>query len=286
MPNRHYLQFIFFILFIAFGNTAVLAEPTIWFQPDFPPYAITKGADKKFGIDNRIIEYVSEHLSMNASSFKTANYGRILEELKKGTHGIITPLFKTTAREKFVRYTSRPSYFVFSNGIIFNRTDKKKYSPFLLKDGTIDLEALCKSKRFRIGISSGRSYSGVIDKIIQKYNYGRTFTIRLSSDHLGVLKMLKRKRVDAAFGFPVEIKYARLNKELVFCKVADMPPITPVYFGAPQNKFGYSMVRKINKLLEQTNATDIFASYYTYWLDEELIEEYYKLRREYKFSTN
>ncbi len=86
--------------------------------------------------------------------------------------------------------------------------------------------------------------------------------------------------------FPVEIKYARLSQELIFYKVANMPPLTPIYFGAPQNKFGYSMIRKLNELLEQTNATEIFASYYTHWLDKELIEEYFKLCREHNPGEN
>ncbi|WP_421899129.1 transporter substrate-binding domain-containing protein [Maridesulfovibrio sp.] len=284
--KRLYQNLIILVLLITIGPAATSAEEITWFQPNFPPYAIIKGPYKQYGIDNRIIKYVTIHLNLTNSTFKTANYQRILEELRKGSHGIITPLFKTQEREQFVCYTSRPSYFVFSNGIIFNRKDYRKYAPFLLKDGTIDLTTLCKSKDFRIGINLGRSYYGAIDQTIQTYKQQQIFNIRTSADHTGTLTMLKRRRVDATFGFPVEIKYAGLNKDLIFYRVSGMPPLSPVYFGAPQNKFGYSMVRRLNRMLKETNATNIFATYYTYWLDEELIDDYYKLCREYNFNQD
>lgn len=276
---------LFLILLIAITPQAISAGEITWFQPDFPPYAIIKGPYKQYGIDNRIIEYTTKHLNLTNSTYRTANYQRILEELRSGEHGIITPLFRTPEREQFIRYTSRPNYFVFSNGIIFNRKDHRKYKPFLLEDGTIDLTSLCKSKNFRIGINLGRSYYGIIDRTIQTYKQKQIFNIRTSSDHLGTLAMLQRRRVDATFGFPVEIKYAGLNKDLIFYRVAGMPPLSPVYFGAPQNKFGYSMVRQLNEMLEQTNATSTFASYYAYWLDQELVGEYYKLCSEYDFNA-
>ena len=44
---------------------------------------------------------------------------------------VITPLFKTPERKKYVHYSSITSYLVLPNGFIINNDDKKRYKEVL-----------------------------------------------------------------------------------------------------------------------------------------------------------
>lgn len=277
------------LLFVSIGISVMLlfmampllAETITWYQPDFPPYVILNGPYKEFGIDNRIVKFVVDRLPEYKHSFEVANYMRILDNLKKGEPGIVTPLFRTPEREKFVHYTNVSSYLVFPNGFIYRKSDYQKYIPFILEDGTLDIEALCRSGQFRIGINSGRSYHGILDDIITKYRKKGVFFVRSAIDHLGAFKMVANKRVDAAFGFPVEIKYYRFDNALGFLHVSKMNSFTPVFFGAPKNTFGAELVDMLNFILDDKKIRDQFAQYYMYWLDDEMKPDYEKFRQIY-----
>ena len=87
--------------------------------------------------------------------------------------------------------------------------------------------------------------------------------------------MVKNRRIDAAFGFPVEVKYAGLEDDLIALRVAHMPPLTPVFFGVPKNHWGQTLISKINAILVAKKAQGVFSSYYEYWLAD-LEKTYYQ----------
>jgi uncharacterized protein (TIGR02285 family) len=273
--------FIALIGLLLRGNITRATETITWFQPDFPPYVILEEPDKRLGIDNRVVQFMVDQLPDYEHFYKPSNYKRILKNLEDGKSGIVTPLFRTPQREKFVHYTEIPSYLVFSNGFIYSKADKEKYDPYIQDDGTLDLQALCNSGQFTIAINSGRAYYGILDKIIQQKRNEKTFYTRSTLDHLGILKMVLNKRVDAALGFPVEIKYAGYDQKLSFFHVSEMTTITPVFFGLPKSKFGIQVTNRLNSVLSKKENLDQFAQYYMYWLSEDLKPEYEQIRQAY-----
>lgn len=276
------LFFISLLFTLSFAGTCSLFAQTItWYQPDFPPYVILDDPDKRHGIDNNIVQTVVDRLPKYEHVYEVANYRRILENISSGRNGIITPLFKIPAREKYVHYTKKPSYLVYSNGFLYSSSIGDKFAAFTLEDGSIDLDALCSSGRMKIGINAGRSYYGVIDEIIGKFG-DKCFVSRSAIDHLGMFKMVLSNRVDAAIGFPVEVKFAGMEGMLKYLPVARMGVLTPVYFGAPKNAFGIEIVNKLNNILDEQGTADQFSEYYKYWLDDELKVSYEELRQKYK----
>ncbi|MDJ0782607.1 MAG: transporter substrate-binding domain-containing protein [Desulfosarcinaceae bacterium] len=256
-------------------------EPLVWYQADFPPYVILAGPDKALGIDNQIMAYMIERLPGYEHQFRVASYSRILNDFKRQKPGVTTPLFRTPEREEYVHYSDISSYLVLPNGFIYQKDDLARYAPYLLADGAIDLDALCQSGKFNIGISAGRSYFGIIDAMIRNYKTAGVFQERTGSDQLGTLKMVRIKRYDAAFGFPVEIKYGGLERDLRFLRVSGMVPFIPVFFGTPKNQWGISLMGKFNAILRQEGVLERFAQFYSAWLDEETRPFYDQLRHTY-----
>ncbi len=243
-------------------------ELVTWYQTDFPPYLILDGQSKGNGIDDRIGKYIIQRMPEYDYTYKVANYSRILVELKKQNPGVATPFFKTPEREQYILYSEIASYLILPNRLIIRRVDIEKYQPFLLSDGTVDIEAVCNSGLFEIGISKGRSYYGILDEMIKKYKDTNVFHVRSGANHLGLLEMVKNGRIDSAFGFPVEVKYADLGADLIALRVAKMVRFIPVYFGVPKNDWGQNLVGKLNSILKAEGTLAEFNSYYEFWLDE------------------
>jgi uncharacterized protein (TIGR02285 family) len=273
---------MFAVLFWSSCLCAAEDQSLIWYKKDFPPYVIVQGTEKGKGIDDQIMQYMIKRLPEYEHSFEEANYSRITNDLKNQRHGITTPIFKTPEREKFMFYSGIPSYLVLPNGLIINRSDKKKFQPFILGDGSLDIEALCSAKHFVIGVASERSYAGILDEMIKRYKDTGVFYERPGAEYLGILTMLHTKRIDAVFGFPVEVKYFGLENELETLRVSKMVPCIPVYFGVPKNEWGKELTDRLNEILKKEGTLAEFAGYYEYWLDEngktyyrQLIKEYY-----------
>lgn len=275
---------IFIVIF--FTVPCALAKDTItWLQPDFPPYVIVSGNDKAKGIDNRIVQYVIDHLPDYNHSFKVAGYKRILANLKKEKKAVVAPLFITPERQKYLVYSNVANYLPLPNGLVINKDDLARFEPYMSPRRTIDIEAVILSEQFIIGIASGRSYSGIIDDMIRKYKPSRAFYERHGPDHIGLLVMLDSKRIHAAFGFPVEVQYLSkkigLKNNLIVLQVEKMEPYAPVYFAAPKNQWGQALMTKINKIINQKGVVDRFNEYYEYWLDDDIRKYYRKIVKQH-----
>lgn len=268
-------------------STLCAAEDTTltWYQKDFPPYIIVKGPMKGKGIDDQIMQYTIKRLPDYEHGFEEANYLRITNDLKNQRHAITTPIFKTSVREKFMFYSGIPSYLVLPNGLIINRSDKKKFKPFILSDGSLDIEAFCSSKRYVIGVASERSYAGILDDMIRKHKGSGILYERPAAEYLGIFSMLQAKRIDAVFGFPVEVKYFGLEKDLETLRVSRMVPSIPVYFGVPKNEWGKELADRLNVILKKKGTLAEFAGYYEQWLDKSSRSYYRQLVNDY-YSTN
>lgn len=259
-----------------------------WGEPHFPPYVITKGENENNGIDDLIKQDVREHLTGFTHVFRNANYAKILDEIKKQKHMLITPLFKTPEREKYVHYSSIPSYLVLPNGVIINKDDKKRFTPYLTHENTLDIEQLITSEKISIGIDLGRSYSGILDEMIIKH--GSSFYKKSSVDlSESMLKMLQARRFDAMFGFPVEARFvaekAGINyNDFEVLPVKEMVPYSAVYFGGPKTEWGKNVIEKLNKILMKDGTIARYVKFYESWLNDTDKERYKKVLKLFYFE--
>lgn len=259
-----------------------------WGEPHFPPYVITKGENENNGIDDLIKQDVSEHLTGFTHVFRNANYAKILDEIKKQKHVLITPLFKTLEREKYVHYSSIPSYLVLPNGVIINKEDKKRFTPYLTHENTLDIEQLITSEKISIGINLGRSYSGILDEMIVKH--GSSFYKKSSVDlSESMLKMLQARRFDAMLGFPVEARFVAEKAGINYnafevLPVKGMVPYSAVYFGGPKTEWGKNVIEKLNKILMKDGTIARYVKFYEGWLNDTDKERYKKVLKLFYFE--
>jgi uncharacterized protein (TIGR02285 family) len=269
------------------ASPAGASEGITWYQPDFPPYVIHTPAERHLGIDNQIVAFMIRHLPEFDHHYRKATYRRIMDQLKTGTNGLITPLFITEERRQFIHYSRTASYLVLPNAVIVKRTALPRFEAFIGADHRLDLEAAVRSDSGVFGISSGRSYSGIIDRVIRKYRHSESLLIRSGSDlSAGLLKMLAMDRIDAWIAFPVELRFtARHNgldeSQFAVLPVAGMEPFTPVFFGAPKTPWGRDMIRRLDAVVTRPRTIARFLDHYIYWLDEASRPAYRQMARAY-----
>jgi len=270
------------------GMPVLAGERTItWYQPDFPPYVILDPSESQLGIDNQIVRFMIEHLPGYEHRYRTATYSRIMDQMKMQANGIITPLFITAERRRFIHYSKTASYLVLPNAVIIKKTSLPRFQPVMNREGKLDLEAAVRSETVVFGNSNGRSYSGIIDRVIRRHHGSPSIWTRSGSDiSAGLLKMLAIDRIDAWIAFPVELRFTARQCEIdahqfMVLSVADMEPFTPVYFGAPKTPWGRTIVGRLNEVLSHRETIASFLDYYAGWLDADSKKKYRQMAKDF-----
>lgn len=259
-----------------------------WAQSDFPPYIILKGKNKGKGVDDLVINSMTEELTDYKHRFQESNYKRVLQSMKLKKHMLVTPLFKTVARQKFVLYPEVASYLVLPNGFLIKKAAMLKFLPYLTEEGTLDLEQLLTSDdEITVGMSTNRSFAGIIDEMIIKYGDTDKFLKQMSSDlSRSLIQMLNKNRIDGMFAFPIELKYICEEEnidptEFQMIPIEGMVSFSKVYFGAPKSEWGETVIGKINTILNKPGTIAQYVSFYESWLDGKSKENYKKVLKEY-----
>lgn len=213
------------------------------------------------------------------------NVARALNEMKEEKNVVMTTLLKTPERDKYMLYSDIPIYLVFPNGLVVRKADREKIiSPFLLPDGTVNIEAVIPSRKFTIGISKGRSYFGILDEMVRKYP--ASFYERATAEQsLGMLKMLNSHRIDATFLLPPEIIMVPRKEvsaeNFLFFPVSGMAPYMEVYVTVPDNSWGKTVMQKIGSLIKEKGGISLFLDYYMSLLDEDTRIQYRNVAKKY-----
>ncbi len=285
-----FLSFISIVIcFFSLCAEVAANDEIIWLQPDFPPYFIVNGKYKSEGVHNKIVQHLRKRLPTHTHNLKIANYARILDSLKKQKQVAMAGMFITPERQKYVLYSDIPAYLVFPNVVITKRNTVKKFGQFLTNDGLLDFKPFVLSKKFKIGISLGRSYKGVFDEMILTYKNSGLFFERTGTDlFAGLLKMLSLNRLDAIIGYPIEAAFTARESginsdDLEFLPASEMVPYIPAYVGVPKSAWGKAVMHKINNILNEEETIAEYSACYEYWINssDSAVNRYRKHVKDY-----
>lgn len=142
------------------------------------------------------------------------------------------------------------------------------------------------SDKLRLGVSDGRSYSGIIDKILNQHK--DKFSKRISSDEIGLFTMLQFGRVDIIIEFPISATYTTrkigMSDEIMLLPILGMEPFTEAYIAGPGDKWGAKVMTAIDRAMQDPETITKFSHYYSNWLPNKssvlayhtIVEDYYR----------
>jgi uncharacterized protein (TIGR02285 family) len=243
-----------------------------WYRADFPPVTIPDGTHANEGFFDKTMYFLIERLPEYEHLFQTANFKRIMVELKNNNNVCCPSLYKTKEREDFVTF-SLPAMIVLPNGIITSDRSRSKLAPHITADGQISLLSLLKDDKITVGISIGRLYSGGIDEILRQFEGQENLLIRSGNDVFrGLINMMSIGRIDCLLGYPVEAGYfVRENNQIndfIYYPIQESnEPFTVGHIGCPNNDWGRKVIGRINAIVKEHRDKE-FVQFYGEWLDD------------------
>ena len=262
-----------------------------WYRAFFPPVTIPEGPDKDTGFFDRINELLIDHMPQYSHEYKTANFKRIIMEMKKGKNVCCPSLYKTEEREALIAF-SVPAVVVLPNVVITKKASNDRLQPYLDSSGSLKLSELLHNEDMVLGISNGRKYSGGIDEILARHHGAGHVLLRSGKDVFkGLLHMLDADRVDYILGYPIEAQY--FSRSLrnpddfrIYFIAENKIAFTIGHVGCPKNDWGEQVIRSVDQVLTDHRRTPEFLGFYESWLDKETIGYYRRIVRRYFESEN
>lgn len=261
-----------------------------WYRANFPPVTITEGPDAGSGFFDRVTELLIQHMPEYQHHHYTANFKRIITEMKESKDACCPSLYKTKEREEFIAF-SIPAVVVLPNAVITRKSLRSEFQPYLDKNNKLALGRLLKETNLRLGISNGRKYSGGIDKVLNQFKHADHISIRSGTDVFkGLLDMLFYKRVEYIIGYPIEASYLlndqeKSNELQIYFIAENDVDFTIGHVGCPKTEWGEKIIYFVDQILKEYRQTPEYIGYYERWLNDETIPAYREIVKGYFNNT-
>ncbi|WP_397449523.1 TIGR02285 family protein [Pseudomonas sp. NA-150] len=254
-----------------------LAKDTlIWLLRDLPPLTIADGPQQGKGSIDRLMPLLIAGMPEYNHQLLHVNRARAMQMLLEPTFTCDPTLLWTPERAKHIVF-SIPTYAVISNGMVIQRRDVERFTPFI-SNGEVDLQALLASQSIRLGVVAERSYGPVIDQIM-KSALPDQLNSHYGNDAIGSLLQMERLgRVQALLSYWPEARFQAVQQgipveDLLFFTVKGSPKYQFAHVGCSDTEQGRQAMEVINRqmrILRQTKLIEFYAE----WLDPQSREEY------------
>lgn len=269
--KRYYYIACIIIFILTAPITGKEDNAVIWMHPDQPPYSISNSYGAGLGIIDCTENLLKKHLPDFTHIYQNANSERILAMIKEKENVCSAPLIRTPEREKFIEF-SIPYRVVLSNCLIILESQKKKFSQSINIEGVISLEEIIK-QGYRIGITKGRAYRGIIDEILNKYKGKPNIIIHSASQNAvgGLIKMMAAGRIDCLIAYPFEAKYVENSTggeiKITSIPIAGMNAYGFSMIGCSKTKKGKEIISRLNPIILKYKSTPELMGCTERWLD-------------------
>jgi uncharacterized protein (TIGR02285 family) len=256
-------------------------EAILWPYFSYPPMFIVE-KEQVSGYAADIFNIISRELPEYDHRLIDAPPKRIFDNLKNGLPYCAIGPAKTPDRERYLAY-SLPVRLALPDVIVMRESDARKM-------GWIDSAALIdllSNRELVMGHVRGSSSGNDIDTIIEKYG-DQTQKVVLSGTNAldRLMKMLVEKRIDWLIWDPLSIQYHRVKHQskIEIAALAIQESSSTYVYGyivCPKNKWGKTIITKIDTVLRKEVPTDSFYGFFTPWIPDSLQTTFRKLYQDY-----
>lgn len=253
-------------------------ETLIWLLRDLPPTMILEGPKKGQGIIDQMLPRLIAGMPQYQHTLMRVNRARAMQMLHEESFTCDPSLLWTKEREQWISF-SVPAFRAVANGLVVRQEDRPVLEPLVI-DGEVDLAALLKSGKNKVGVVAERSYGEVVDALLRQAPEG-ALTAHYGNDALGsLLQMQRLGRLQVVLGYWPEIRYQASQKlitddQLEFYPVKGTGKYLSGHIGCSNTPQGRQAISEINRLLRTLPREDL-DSLYADWLDPARRGDYLK----------
>lgn len=251
--------------------TADAKETLTWVLRDFPPLTIFSGPQAGQGaIDKMMPELIARMPEYN-HQIMHVNRARGTQMLQDPEVFACDPtLLWTPERDKTILF-SIPTYATPGNGVTIERSNHKRFAPYLGDDGHLDLAAVLASNTVKVGIVGERSYGPTIDKIIRSTTQPDNLILHYGNAAVGsMLQMERMDRFQAIISYWPEARFHAQQQgialdDLEFFPVKDAPKYQFAHIGCSKTDKGRAAIEIINREMRTLRVTRLIG-FYAEWM--------------------
>ncbi|MBC05869.1 TIGR02285 family protein [Thalassospira sp.] len=224
---------------------------------------------------------------------------RLLAEMKNGEGALrcSTTLIPTPERREYITF-AKTILLHLPISIVIRAEDEDRFTPYLNKEGHIELDRLLADESLSTAVRIGRAYGSRVDGHLNRFR--DTHQVMQVAEDTKFVRMLDLKRIDWTLYFPSEAEYYRRTQtpelEIKALPIAGNTTLLEATIGCAKTPAGQKAIAEINTIVDD-NPTMPWTEFYANWLgpndrewfnaarDQYIHAEHFETRLEYSPST-
>ncbi|WP_159084819.1 TIGR02285 family protein [Dongshaea marina] len=246
-----------------------------WVDIILPPFHhIESGPWQGQGITDNIIALMKHKLPEFQQQHEILSGELAIRWLKQKPNVCVAAFKKTADRQSYL-YFSLPSVFVPPNGIWVRRQEVSQFG-----ESPVSLGKLIEQGELRLGFDETRSYGSGIDTLLSKYQkQDNLYGISTLNSSERLLKMMSRRRIDYALGYPLELGFLSESMQMPqafrFLPLRETGNYSFSHIACSRTPQGKRIIAAINRVLLSERPTAHYRSFTERWLDVAILPEYW-----------
>lgn len=259
-----------FCLFLAsLIGAAARADTVTWIIHDAPPQYIFEGELAGQGYKDQQLGFLIANLPQFQHRVIQGSVGRVWHEVAQ-RDGICTlGMLPNKEREDAAALAERPVLVPgFRLAVAADRADR--LSPFLDKQGEVELEQLAGSHRMTGAYVAGRVHAKAIEDFIALP--GRAVPLQQIVSPRQLYSLVQTGRLDFTFGGPHEIRYFQRtldgNPAFTALPIKGVPRLVKTYLSCSKKPVGQAVIAAVDSMMRDQTRWAAFIAPLQSWMDE------------------
>lgn len=255
----------FLAVCLSLPEKAHAKDSITWYVSDWAPFYITRGKQKRKGINDKLIRYIHRQLPGYEMETKNMNATVMKKALENGDNICQLDLFVTPEREKLAYFTKTPAIIDAPLRLFIRAKDEKR----LNLPPVIDINELLNNEKLKGTFVKNRSYNTLIDDAIK--NTGNK-NVKVNESTKRVIKDFFRGKTDYVVEYSAVISYMKsINKyrgEIYSLTIKDTQPYVMGYVGCSKTLWGKTTIDAIDEVLKKHRHDDAYKKILEEWHDD------------------
>ena len=260
----------------SYSQDKIPKDKITWYVSEWAPYNITRGKLKRKGINDKLIKHIHQFLPNYDIAWKTMNPTLLNKAFADGENVCQLDLFKTPEREKVAYFTQFPAIIDAPLRLFIKGRDVEQMS----LASPVDLQALLSGGQFKGSFVTGRSYSDVMDKIIDA---NLSANIKNNESTKRVIKDFFRGKTDFVIEYSAVMSYFKSvlknKQEILSLPIKGTKAYVLGYTACSKTLWGKTVIEQIDKVLKDQRHSQPYKQILEQWHDERskalIVENYF-----------
>lgn len=248
---------------------AVAKDKITWYVTDWAPFHITRGKQKRKGLNDKLIKYIHSFLPAYEIAWKNMNPVLLKKAFAAGENICKLDLFKTAEREKTAYFSQKPSVIDAPLRLFVKENDERK----MALSSPVDIAALFNNPKYKASYVTSRSYNTTIDNAVLSSTNAKVTT---NESTKRIIKDFLKGKSDYVVEYSAVMSFfksqMKYKKGLFSLPIKDTQPYVLGYAACAKTLWGKTAIDAIDAVLKAHRNDDRYHKILEEWHDDRIKE--------------